>query len=93
MSAFFSAVAEGALQSGVNGSTYAALNGVLLLVVLSLVPLLAVALAGAPALVPHVLALLAIALALWGCVIYVVGVLATEEKPQTGDSKSSADKE
>jgi hypothetical protein len=77
-------VVTGALTSGVNVSTFVALNALLLGAVFSLAALLAVSLRSAPALAPHAAALLVLALGLWALigwyVVAVVGFTAPEEQ-------------
>lgn len=74
MTEFFSQIASGALESGVNFPTFVAINVALFAVILSLILLLAASLTSNPALVPHVCALIFLAIGLWGLIIYVVNL-------------------
>lgn len=74
MSDFLSQIATGALEQGVNYPTFIALNAVLFAVLLSLICLLAFALSSSPALVPHVVVLIFLAVGLWGLMIWLVGM-------------------
>lgn len=80
---FFNDIAAGALQPGTNLATFIAFNVALLLVIFSLIVLLAFSLTANPALVPHVLVLIFLAIGLWGLMIWmigVVGVVPTEQQ-------------
>lgn len=97
---FFNDIATGAVSQGTNLATFIALNVVLLLVIFSLILLLAFSLTANPALVPHVLVLIFLAIGLWGLMIWLIGVVGvvkstaaatvaapTEATPAEGDSK------
>jgi len=83
---FLGDIAVGAVSPGTNIATFIALNVVLLLVIISLIPLLAYSLTSNVALLPHVLVLIFLAVGLWGLMIWligVVGVVKTEEQQAT----------
>lgn len=99
---FLNDIATGAVSQGTNLATFIALNVVLLLVIFSLIFLLAFSLTANPALVPHVLVLIFLAIGLWGLMIWLIGVVGvvksteqqagaaaapTEAAPAEGDSK------
>jgi hypothetical protein len=97
---FFNDIAAGALQPGTNLATFIAFNVALLLVIFSLIVLLAFSLTANPALVPHVLVLIFLAIGLWGLMIWmigVVGVVPAEQQQQTAAAAeaepSSTDKD
>lgn len=85
MSDFFTQVANGVFEQGVNYPTFIALNVALFAVLLSLIFLLAFALSSSPALVPHVLVLIFLATGLWGLMIWLIGVtgLAAADTAET----------
>jgi hypothetical protein len=88
---FIADVATGALSPGTNIATFIALNVVLLLVIFSLIVLLAFSLTANPALVPHVLVLIFLAIGLWALMIWligVVGVVTTDQ--QQGEQEKLA---
>ena len=74
---FLEDIAVGAVTPGTNTATFLALNVVLLLVIFSLILLLAFSLTANPALVPHVLVLIFLAIGLWGLMIWLIGVVGT----------------
>lgn len=82
MSSFWQDVATGAVSTGVNGATFLALNAVLLAAIFSLILLLAFSLTANPALVPHVLVLIFLAVGLWGLMIWLIGVVGVQEAEQ-----------
>lgn len=84
---FLEAVAVGALAAGVNLPTFLALNAALFAVVLTLCATLALAHGGGrPELVPHLLALLALAAGLWALLVWLVTTvgLADARKQKRG---------
>lgn len=84
---FLEAVAVGALSAGVNLPTFLALNAALFGVVLTLCATLALAHGGGrPELVPHLLALLALAAGLWALLVWLVTTvgLADARKQKRG---------
>lgn len=85
MSDFITQIANGALEQGVNYPTFVVLNVALFAVLLSLIFLLAFALSSSPALVPHVLVLIFLAIGLWGLMIWLIGVtgIKAADTPQT----------
>lgn len=90
MSDFFSQVASGALESGVNYSTFIAINVALFAVILSLILLLAASLTSNPALVPHVCVLIFLAIGLWGLIVYVVNLTGLSDCAQQQQSEADA---
>lgn len=87
---FFNDIAVGALTPGTNLSTVLALNGVLLLVLLSLIFLLALALTSQPALVPHVLVLIALSIGLWAGMIWLIGMTGVVSSQTDAATTSTA---
>lgn len=95
----------GAVTRGVNQPTFAALNLVLLLAVLSLALLLIASIYSNPALVPHVAFLLFLAVGLWASIVWLVGNLGLtdsaeqrkelfgeeQQQDEAGDQKQQAE--
>lgn len=79
---FLNDIAVGALNPGTNLATFVALNVVLLLVIISLIPLLAYSLTSNVALLPHVLVLIFLAVGLWGLMIWLIGVVGVVKTEQ-----------
>jgi hypothetical protein len=96
MSDFFTQIATGAVESGVNYPTFIAINVVLFAVILSLILFLAAA-ASSPAhhwLVVHVIVLIFLAIGLWGALIYVLGLTGIVEggqQLQQGEQQTEAE--
>lgn len=87
---FITDVATGAISPGTNLATFIALNVVLLLVIFSLILLLAFSLTANPALVPHVLILIFLAIGLWGLMIWLIGVVGVVKTEQQGEQEPLA---
>lgn len=87
---FISDVATGAITPGTNIATFVALNVVLLLVIFSLIVLLAFSLSANPALVPHVLVLIFLAIGLWVLMIWLIGVVGVVTTDQQGEQEKPA---
>jgi type VI protein secretion system component VasK len=98
MSDFFSQIATGAVESGVNYPTFIAINFVLFGVILSLILFLAAA-ASSPAhnwLVVHIIVLIFLAICLWGALIYVLGltgIVEGDQQQQEGKQEEAAEEE
>jgi hypothetical protein len=91
---FLNDIATGAVSEGTNLATFIALNVVLLLVIFSLILLLAFSFTANPALVPHVLVLIFLAIGLWGLMIWLIGVVGVvkpaAEEPAEADGKKQS---
>lgn len=72
---FINDIAVGAITQGTNLPTFILLNVILLTVLFCLIFLLAFSLTANPALVPHVLVLIFLAVGLWGLMIWLIGVV------------------
>jgi hypothetical protein len=72
----------GAITNGVNHPTFAALNVVLLLAVLSLAFLLFTSIQTNPALVPHAAFLLFLAIGLWAAIIWFISNIGLTDSEQ-----------
>uniref|UniRef100_A0A383W8Q5 Uncharacterized protein n=1 Tax=Tetradesmus obliquus TaxID=3088 RepID=A0A383W8Q5_TETOB len=95
MSDFFSQIATGAVESGVNYPTFISINVVLFAVILSLILFLAAA-ASSPAhnwLVVHIIVLILLAIGLWGALIYVLGITGIVEGDQQQQQEQQGQKE
>jgi type VI protein secretion system component VasK len=98
MSDFFSQIATGAVESGVNYPTFIAINVVLFGVILSLILFLAAA-ASSPAhnwLVVHIIVLTCLAIGLWGALIYVLGltgIVEGDQQQQEGKQEEAEEEE
>lgn len=98
MSDFFSQIATGAVESGVNYPTFIAVNVVLFAVILSLILFLAAA-ASSPAhnwLVVHIIVLIFLAICLWGALIYVLGltgIVEGDQQQQQGEQEEAEEEQ
>lgn len=95
MSDFFSQIATGAVESGVNYPTFIAINVVLFAVILSLILFLAAA-ASSPAhnwLVVHIIVLILLAIGLWGALIYVLGLTGIVDGDQQQQEQQSQEEQ
>jgi len=72
----------GAVAPGVNQPTFWLLNCILGLVVCSLLLLLGISIWAQPALTPHVVALLTLALALWCAIVWLVSTIGCVDAQQ-----------
>jgi predicted MFS family arabinose efflux permease len=84
---FINDIAVGAVTQGTNLPTFILLNCCLLAVVFCLIFLLAFSLTANPALVPHVLVLIFLAIGLWGLMIWLIGVVGVVDSSSSSDSK------
>ncbi len=82
MASWVEDLAYGAITNGVNHPTFAALNVVLLLAVLSLTFLLFTSIQTNPALVPHAAFLLFLAIGLWAAIIWFISNIGLTDSEQ-----------
>jgi hypothetical protein len=93
MSKWVEDVALGALNEGVNQTTFLVLNVILFLAVLSLFALLFLCISASPSLVPHIAILLFIAICLWVSIFWLISSVGLVDVEDEDKSSGCAEEE